>query len=113
MKKRPDAKGKPKKKKVFSGRRSKFCKFCVEKSVLIDYKDIKTLQGFTPERGKVLPRRTSGVCANHQRMLVESIKRARNIALLPFAAQRTSSTVTVQPPPESSRFAQYLGELRS
>lgn len=86
MKRRADArKGKPKKKKAFGGRRAKFCKFCVEKSLMIDYKDVKTLQAFTPERGKVLPRRTSGVCAVHQRELVEAIKRARNIALLPFA----------------------------
>ena len=85
MKRRAVAKGKPKKKKQFGGRRSKFCKFCVEKSTSIDYKDTKTLGAFTPERGKVLPRRTSGVCAAHQRTLVEAIKRARNIALLPFA----------------------------
>ena len=85
MKRRTDGKGKPKKKKQFGGRRSKFCKFCVEKSTLVDYKDVKTLTAFTPERGKVLPRRTSGVCAMHQRMLVEAIKRARNIALLPCA----------------------------
>ena len=83
----PKGKGKGKKKKSFQGRRSKFCKFCVEKTSLIDYKDVKTLQSFTPERGKVLPRRTSGVCALHQRMLVEAIKRARNIALLPFTAE--------------------------
>jgi small subunit ribosomal protein S18 len=76
-------KGKPKKKAV-GGRRNKFCKFCVEKATMIDYKDVKTLQSFTPERAKVMPRRTSGVCAVHQRMLVEAIKRARNIALLPF-----------------------------
>jgi len=50
MKRRTDGKGKPKKKKQFGGRRSKFCKFCVEKSTLIDYKDVKTLQGFTPVR---------------------------------------------------------------
>ncbi len=86
MKRRADAKkGKAKKKKAFGGRRTKFCKFCVEKTLLIDYKDVKTLSAFTPERGKVLPRRTSGVCAPHQRQLVEAIKRARNIALLPFA----------------------------
>jgi small subunit ribosomal protein S18 len=83
---RPDPKAKGKKKKNFGGRRAKFCKFCVEKSTWIDYKDMKTLSAFTPERGKVLPRRTSGVCAVHQRMLVEAIKRARNIALLPFAS---------------------------
>ena len=86
MSRRPDNKGKPKKKKPYGSRRIKFCKFCVEKSIHIDYKDVKTLASFTPERGKVLPRRTSGVCASHQRMLVEAIKRARNIALLPFAA---------------------------
>lgn len=86
MKRSKAAKGKPKKKKAFSGRRSKFCKFCVEKLPFIDYKDTKTLSAFTPERGKVLPRRTSGVCAVHQRTLVEAIKRARNIALLPFAS---------------------------
>jgi len=85
MKRRAVGKGKPKKKKNVGGRRSKFCKFCVEKSTMIDYKDVKTLLGFTPERGKVLPRRTSGTCAVHQRMVVEAIKRARNIALLPFA----------------------------
>jgi len=79
----PKGKGRPKK-KVFGVRRNKFCKFCVEKATMIDYKDVKTLQSFTPERSKVMPRRTSGVCAMHQRMLVEAIKRARNIALLPF-----------------------------
>jgi len=79
----PKGKGRVKK-KVFGLRRSKFCKFCVEKATMIDYKDVKTLMAFTPERSKVMPRRTSGVCAMHQRMLVEAIKRARNIALLPF-----------------------------
>ena len=103
MKKRPDAKGKPKKKKVFSGRRSKFCKFCVEKSVLIDYKDIKTLQGFTPERGKVLPRRTSGVCANHQRMLVESIKRAQ-YRLAAFRHGLIPVAIWMKRPPKSGLF---------
>jgi len=83
--KRGGGKGKPRpKKKSFGLRRNKFCKFCVEKSTMIDYKDVKTLMAFTPERAKVMPRRTSGVCAMHQRMLVEAIKRARNIALLPF-----------------------------
>ena len=83
MMKKSNAKAKAKK-KTFGGRRNKFCKFCVEKSPMIDYKDVKTLSSFTPERSKVLPRRTSGVCAMHQRMLVEAIKRARSIALLPF-----------------------------
>ena len=78
-------KGRPKKKNL-GLRRAKFCKFCVEKAAMIDYKDVKTLMAFTPERAKVLPRRTSGVCAMHQRLLVEAIKRARNIALLPFTS---------------------------
>ena len=65
-------------------RRRKFCKFCDEKVKYIDFKDIRTLQSFIPERGKILPRRTSGTCASHQRDLKRAIKRARNIALLPF-----------------------------
>jgi small subunit ribosomal protein S18 len=51
---------------------------------LIDFKDVKLLQNYLPERGKILPRRISGTCATHQRMLAEAIKRARNIALLPY-----------------------------
>lgn len=67
-------------------RRRKVCRFCLDKVDLIDYKDIKLLQMYIPERGKILPRRISGSCASHQRMLAEAIKRARNIALLPYAA---------------------------
>jgi len=67
-------------------RRRKVCRFCVDKVDIIDYKDVKLLQGFIPERGKILPRRISGVCTPHQRMLAEAIKRARNIALLPYTA---------------------------
>ena len=67
-------------------RRRKVCRFCVDKVDLIDFKDVKLLQNFIPERGKILPRRISGVCATHQRMLTEAIKRARNIALLPYTA---------------------------
>jgi len=67
-------------------RRRKVCRFCLDKVDIIDFKDVKLLQNFIPERGKVLPRRISGVCATHQRMLAEAIKRARNIALLPYAA---------------------------
>ena len=67
-------------------RRRKVCRFCVDKVDIIDFKDVKLLQNFIPERGKVLPRRISGVCATHQRMLAEAIKRARNIALLPYTA---------------------------
>ena len=65
-------------------RRRKICRFCVDKVDIIDFKDVKLLQGFIPERGKILPRRISGNCATHQRMLAEAIKRARNIALLPY-----------------------------
>jgi len=67
-------------------RRRKVCKFCVEKIDSIDYKDAKMLAQFVPERAKVAPRRISGVCAPHQRRLVEAIEKARNIALLPFTA---------------------------
>ena len=65
--------------------RRKICRFCIEKVDLIDFKDVKLLQNYIPERGKILPRRISGSCATHQRMLSEAIKRARNIALLPYA----------------------------
>src|SRR2546421_12994096 len=65
--------------------RRKVCRFCADKVDMIDYKDVKLLQGYVPERGKILPRRISGTCATHQRMLAEAIKRARNIALLPYA----------------------------
>ena len=67
-------------------RRKKVCRFCVEKIDDINYKDVKLLGSFISERGKITPRRISGVCAPHQRRLAESIKQARNIALLPFAA---------------------------
>jgi small subunit ribosomal protein S18 len=73
-------------KKKFFYRRKRVCKFCVEKIEYIDYKDIKTLQQFIPERGKILPRRISGTCALHQRKLQNAIKRARIAALLPFTA---------------------------
>ena len=72
-------------KKKFFYRRKRVCKFCVEKLEYIDYKDIKTLQQFIPERGKILPRRISGTCALHQRKLQSAIKRARIAAMLPFA----------------------------
>ena len=68
-------------------RRRKVCKFCADKIDYIDYKDVKLLSAFVPERGKVLPRRMFGTCAEHQRKLTLAIKRARNIALLPFAAE--------------------------
>src|ERR671934_1715647 len=67
-------------------RRKRVCLFCVEKIDDINYKDVKMLHAFVAERGKIVPRRISGVCAPHQRRLTDAIKKARNIALLPFAA---------------------------
>jgi small subunit ribosomal protein S18 len=67
-------------------RRRKVCKFCADKIDDINYKDVKLLTGFVPERGKVLPRRISGTCAKHQRGLRIAIVRARQIALLPYAS---------------------------
>ncbi len=68
-------------------RRKKVCKFCVEKIDAINYKDVRLLQQFVAERGKIIPRRLTGVCTPHQRRLSAAIKQARNIALLPFAAR--------------------------
>jgi small subunit ribosomal protein S18 len=81
----PGAGGQQGGKKKFFYRRKRVCKFCVEKIEYIDFKDVKTLQQFIPERGKILPRRISGTCALHQRKLQNAIKRARIAALLPFA----------------------------
>ena len=67
-------------------RRRKVCRFCAERIDYIDYKDVRMLSSFVPERGKILPMRTSGVCAPHQRRLMRAIKRARNIAFLGFTA---------------------------
>ena len=67
-------------------RRKKLCRFCVEKVDDINYKDTRMLNAFISERGKITPRRISGVCTPHQRRLSEAIKQARNIALLPFAS---------------------------
>ena len=66
-------------------RRRKMCKFCTEKIDYINYKDVRLLSSFLSERGKITPRRISGVCSPHQRRLAEAIKQARNIALVPFA----------------------------
>ncbi|MBF0368231.1 MAG: 30S ribosomal protein S18 [Magnetococcales bacterium] len=65
-------------------RRRKVCLFCADKTVVMDYKDPKLLMRFITERGKMVPSRITGVCAPHQRRLSIAIKRARNIALLPF-----------------------------
>jgi len=81
---RPRAPERPKKKVFY--RRRKVCKFCVDKSDFVDYKDVKLLQGFILERAKILPRRISGTCARHQRMVQQAIKRARHLAFIPFTS---------------------------
>ena len=68
-------------------RKKKVCRFCVDKSDFIDYKKAEILAPFLQERGKILPRRMTGTCARHQRWLAVAIKRAQNIALLPFSAE--------------------------
>jgi small subunit ribosomal protein S18 len=68
--------------------RKKICRFCSDKVTDIDYKDVKRLRNLITERGKIIPRRISGNCARHQRQLGIAIKRARNIALIPFTAER-------------------------
>lgn len=70
-------------KKLFSRRKS--CRFCSDKELVIDYKDVKTLRSFVSERGKIIPRRIVGTCATHQRRLCDAIKKARQIALLPYS----------------------------
>lgn len=71
------------KKRIFQ--RRKVCRFCADKELVIDYKDVKVLRGFLTERGKIIPRRIYGNCAKHQRQMTEAIKRARQIALLPYS----------------------------
>jgi small subunit ribosomal protein S18 len=75
----------------YSGRRyiakPKFCQFCVDKNIVIDYKNTDLLRRFVTEDGKIRPRRQTGTCAKHQRELAQAIKRARHIALLPYTSQ--------------------------
>ena len=84
-------------------RKKKVCKFCVEKMDFIDYKRADILSQFVQERGKILPRRMTGVCSRHQRWLGVAIKRARNIALMPFAG----SAAGVQAPRAVSAAGQH------
>ena len=70
-------------KRLFS--RRKVCRFCADKELGIDYKDTKVLRNFVSERGKIIPRRIVGTCATHQRQLCSAIKKARQIALLPYS----------------------------
>ena len=80
--KKPGDKEKGQRRPMF--RRRKVCKFCADKIDDINYKDVKLLGPFVPERGKILPRRISGTCAMHQRKLQTAIKRARQLALIPY-----------------------------
>ena len=65
-------------------RKKKVCAFCVDKATSIDYKDVAKLRRFISERGKILPRRITGNCAKHQRLLTTAVKRARHVAILPY-----------------------------
>ncbi|MBN2414974.1 30S ribosomal protein S18 [bacterium] len=67
-------------------RRKRICRFCESHVAYIDYKDPKKLNKFTTDVGKIIPRRTSGTCAQHQRQLVKAIKRARHLALIPYVS---------------------------
>jgi small subunit ribosomal protein S18 len=77
---------KPQRRRPFP--RSKVCRFCADSSIRMDYKEPGVLRSFITERGKIVPRRISGNCAKHQRQLTLAIKRARNIALLPFTVPK-------------------------
>ncbi|MGH7262534.1 MAG: 30S ribosomal protein S18 [Candidatus Rokuibacteriota bacterium] len=81
----PTAGTKPVKRRRF-GRR-KVCKFCMDKVDMVDYKDMRRLRNFVTDRGKIIPRRISGSCARHQRQLTRAIRRARTMALLPYAGE--------------------------
>ena len=83
--KKPGDKGKGQRRTLF--RRRKVCKFCADKIDDINYKDVKLIGPFVPERGKILPRRISGTCAMHQRKLQTAIKRARQLALIPYVTE--------------------------
>lgn len=68
-------------------RRRKVCEFCERGDHFVDYKDVATLNKFVAESGKILPRRATGTCAKHQRAVTEAVKRARNIALMPYSTK--------------------------
>ncbi len=72
---------------AYKPRRKKVCYFCANKIDTIDYKDVKTLQRYTSDRGKILPRRVTGACAKHQRKVTTAVKRARAVALMPYVAR--------------------------
>ncbi|MBI5887396.1 MAG: 30S ribosomal protein S18 [Deltaproteobacteria bacterium] len=66
--------------------KKKVCRFCKVRGLTIDYKDARALRPYLTERGRIMPRRISGTCAKHQRVVAEAIKRARNLAIIPFTA---------------------------
>ncbi len=78
--------GKDSKKRRRPFPRRKVCRFCADKNLKVDYRDANTLKLFTTERGKIVPRRISGNCARHQRQISVAVKRARQIAIMPYAA---------------------------
>jgi small subunit ribosomal protein S18 len=82
LKKKKRKKPPMKKKRVF---RKRVCKFCADKLPLVDYKDVQRLQRCVTEKGKIIPRRVTGSCSRHQRQLSVAVKRARQMALLPYA----------------------------
>ena len=73
--------------------RPKFCQFCADKNIKIDYKNVDLLQHYVTEEGKIRPRRQTGACARHQREVAAAIKRARQIALLPFVAENWKEAI--------------------
>jgi small subunit ribosomal protein S18 len=96
--------GRPRGKRQYF-RKKKVCKFCVEKMDFIDYKRADILSQFVQERGKILPRRMTGVCSRHQRWLGVAIKRARNIALLPFAGSAAGTQAPRPVAPQAAHTA--------
>ncbi|MCI0495313.1 MAG: 30S ribosomal protein S18 [bacterium] len=68
-------------------KKKRICRFCEDNAQYIDFRDEKKIMRFTTEQGKIIPRRTSGTCAKHQRLLVKAIKRARHLALIPYVAE--------------------------
>ncbi|MGC1090918.1 MAG: 30S ribosomal protein S18, partial [Candidatus Acidiferrum sp.] len=96
--------GRPRGKRQYF-RKKKVCKFCVEKMDFIDYKRADILSQFVQERGKILPRRMTGVCSRHQRWLGVAIKRARNIALLPFAGSAAGTQAPRVATPQAAHAA--------
>ena len=81
-----ETEGAPGERRYFA--RPKTCQFCADKSLSIDYKKVDMLKRFVTDEGKIRPRRQTGNCARHQRVLAAAVKRARQIALLPFASSR-------------------------